>query len=449
MASKNRQILVLLNLAAKFLSSGNLTSTDLVCRRILEIEPHNSEALNIIGIVAAKLGLQSQAIEYFQSSLASSQPSAFAAKNIEMVRNKPSLPSGETLDGPKYLVIKAWGRGFWSDVSHVLGCLLLAEITNRIPVTHWGSNSLFGNGSSSDAFRFYFEQVSDVTLDQITQITDPKYFPPKWNRRNLIVENLQKWAGPFSRVGAIFFLQRHETVAVSDFYLGVIDVIPWIPSEHAMCQKSITEIYRYLIKKYIQPRKPILAECDEFFNKRLRGAPIVAIHLRGSDKIFEDFSLEASNQACLSVLATFDPSWRIFLLTDDERLLSQVSSIYGDRVVATNCQRTATNTGVHSPSSAVDRSRIGMEIMIDTYLALRADRFIGNGQSNVSAMIALLKEWRPADCTLVRPSNLFDRHVATENGIISLESLRCLLFAKDTRLIGSGAIQEVANARNK
>ncbi len=37
----------------------------------------------------------------------------------------------------RFLLIKSWGCGFWSDVDHVMGQLLVAEITNRIPVIYW------------------------------------------------------------------------------------------------------------------------------------------------------------------------------------------------------------------------------------------------------------------------------------------------------------------------
>ena len=40
-----------------------------------------------------------------------------------------------------YLLIKSYG--FWSDVEHVIGALLLAEMTGRTPVVHWGGNSYF------------------------------------------------------------------------------------------------------------------------------------------------------------------------------------------------------------------------------------------------------------------------------------------------------------------
>jgi hypothetical protein len=36
----------------------------------------------------------------------------------------------------RYLLIKAWGFGFWADLDHVLGALLLADLTRRVPVVY-------------------------------------------------------------------------------------------------------------------------------------------------------------------------------------------------------------------------------------------------------------------------------------------------------------------------
>ena len=50
---------------------------------------------------------------------------------------------------------------------------------------------------------------------------------------------------------------------------------------------------------------------------QFKGAPFVALHLRGSDKMLEDPQLVASIDASLAALANIDPSWPIFVLTDD------------------------------------------------------------------------------------------------------------------------------------
>jgi len=132
--------------------------------------------------------------------------------------------------------------------------------------------------------------------------------------------------------------------------------------------------------------------------------------MRGSDKIIEDQNLHDTNRAFLTALESVNPIWRIFFLTDDEQLHTRIKTIYGDRIITTNCQRTNTSTGVHYLPS-VNRVQAGLEVMTDVYLALRANQFIGNGRSAVSAMIAIMKEWKRDDCTVIGRSALLERNL--------------------------------------
>src|SRR5262249_17995646 len=158
------------------------------------------------------------------------------------------------------------------------------------------------------------------------------------------------------------------------------------------------EVYHYLTAKYLRPHPDIAAACDAFHAAHLAGAAFVALHLRGSDKTIEDPELEATNAALLKALETVDPSWPIFLMTDDAGCRARMKGLYGTRIVATDCQRTDTTEGVHYLPT-VDPVRAGREVLIDTYLALRADRFIGNARSNVSAMIAVMRDWPAGTCS--------------------------------------------------
>jgi hypothetical protein len=175
-----------------------------------------------------------------------------------------------------------------------------------------------------------------------------------------------------------------------------------------MHAKPLDAVYRYLAEKYLRPRADIVAACDAFFDTQLAGVNFVAAHLRGSDKMREDRNAHAVTRTIMSQIAQTDPSWRILVLTDDERCLAMARSAFGNRVVATRCQRSRVDEGVHY-LPATDRVQAGREIMVDSYLALRARRFIGNGLSNVSAMIAILKDWPSGACTLLGPRILADR----------------------------------------
>jgi hypothetical protein len=394
-----------LRAARRAFAAGQWTIGELTCRGILLAHPDCAAALGLLGSIAAAAGEAELAVGFFAQADAH-RP---ALQNLflgggaiqrKWLLHKARKRKADAGPAKRYLVIKSWGCGFWSDVSQVLGGLLLAEITHRTPVVHWGNNSLFGDRSGRDAFRNYFEPVSDVSLFDLRQLDDATFFPKKWTKTNLRHENFAKWEGVGSRLGAVEFLNRPETIAVMDFYINVVNTAPWLPASHSMHGRPVNEIYSYLAAKYLHPRSSVLSRCDSFYKTYLAGTPFVAVHLRGSDKTIEDKNLAASNRKIRDAVASVPDGWRVFLLTDDERLLSEMRDLHGDRLITTDCQRSSTETGAHYLSST-DRVEAGLEMMTDSYLALRADKFIGNGRSNVAAMISVLRDWAPGDCMLL------------------------------------------------
>jgi protein O-GlcNAc transferase len=395
-----------IGIAAAHISKGDFASADFICRDVLAVSPGHAVALNLIGAIAARLGLYDRAIAHFEMALAANPPFPPAKDNLEQIRNaqaRAQHPRAST--SPQFLLIKAWGFGFWSDVSHVLGCLLLAEITGRIPVTHWGRNSLFRDASGQDAFRLYFESLSAFTLDAILTGGATSFFPTKWSMANLHEEDIAKWEGAGSKIGGLHFINRPETVAVSDFYIGVVDLLPWIPPTHKLHGKSLEEVYHYLAMTHLKPRGFILAQVEELDRRYIRGRPTIAVHVRGSDKRIEVANLDQVNKLYFDAIDREDSSWQILLLTDDTRCIEVFQERYGGRIAVTDSIRTGNDLGIHYTPS-VDRVRLGIEVMRDTYLALRCTKFIGNGRSNVSAMVALLKRWDPGACVLLAPSQL-------------------------------------------
>ena len=390
--------------AIRALNAGDLAAAEIAARETLDGAPGDAASLHLLGVIAARVRAFDKAVAYFEQALAGEPGNDQIARNLAAAR---AAPRPEQSAVPRYLVIREWGFGFWSDVSHVLGALLLAETTGRIPVTWWGAASLFGDGENHDAFQLYFQPVSDVTLENLPAAN---FFPPRWNKANLKESDTTKLNGKGRRAGALYFLNRPEIVAVSDFYIAVKNVMPWLPPDHPMRDKPLDAVYRYLAEKYLSPRANIVAACDAFFEAHLTGAPFVAVHLRGSDKMREVLDADTVNRAILSLTAQMDPAWRILVLTDDERCLAMAHTAFGNRVVATQCQRSSMEEGVHYLPTT-DRVQAGREIMLDSYLALRADHFIGSGLSNVSAIIAVLKGWPSGPASLVGHCILADRQL--------------------------------------
>ena len=397
----------LLRYAIEAIKAGKLAAADIALRHVLDFQPDNAAALHLLGVIAAQVGACEHSVSYFQQALVLEPENANIRENLRAAQalKSPVMPAGD-----RYLLIKSWGFGFWADVSQVLGSLLLAEATGRIPVTYWGAESRFSDKSGRDAFGFYFEPASSTSFETLTGLANPSFFPPRWHKANLTQSTSAKWEGQGSRAGAVYFLHRPETIAVSDFMIGVPEVTPWLPSSHPLRGKPPAEMYRYLMARYLKPRADILAECEAFLSQHFQDRPFVALHMRGSDKALEDPNLEGTHNALIAALDAVDRSWPILLLTDDAQILRRMRERYGARLIATDCQRTDSDQGVHYLPE-VNPVRAGREVLMDTCLALKATCFIGNGLSNVSAMIALMKDWAPGTCTLIGDCMLLARNL--------------------------------------
>src|SRR5207302_10514245 len=123
----------------------------------------------------------------------------------------------------------------------VLGGLVLAEITGRRPVVHWGPNSLFTDGTQDNAFDLFFEPVSDLTIDDLTRFAPTDFFPRKWHAGNLRTEDNAKWTGAGAQLDAIYLINRPEKVVVADFYISLANVAPWLPRHHPLAAFSVSD----------------------------------------------------------------------------------------------------------------------------------------------------------------------------------------------------------------
>jgi protein O-GlcNAc transferase len=381
------------------LCKGNLPQADILLRDYLARDPANAKVLNFFGWVAVAVNLPQFSVHYFSEAVKYAPNWQLPKANLELISKHLSEVQARLVDNAipneKFLLIKAWGHGFWSDVSHVLGQCLVAEITGRTPVVHWGLNSLFGDGTDANAFEFYFEKLAGCSVDDL-QKEDFDFWPPKWNRENLTEGEINKWDGKFSRVAGLYLLSRPERVVVSDFYTGVVDLKPWIPKEHHLYGLSVDELFVYLMRRYLHPKLVIAEKVEVFYQQNLVSADFIAVHARGSDKVIEmnEFinELDEVNRQYKAKIDEYLVTYncqKIFLMTDDERIFQYFTHLYGDKIIATDCRRTNNEQGIHY-QAVTDRVQLGMEVMVDAYVAIRAKAFIGNGMSNPSVMVRYL-----------------------------------------------------------
>jgi hypothetical protein len=397
--------------ARDFWDQGRVSVVDLICQSLLTQDNYSPEIMLLLGQVAGRIGEFATARRYLQQSQSHfPDRAAQAIAEVNRLEQAHKSPASTAAPRQRFHLIKAWGYGFTSDLDHTLGHLLIAQMENRIPVIHWGDNSLFRDANVENAWTQFFEPVSPYTIADLLR-TDYSFYPGKWSAANLRRENVNKWEGPDAKTAGITYLNQTADVTVADYFTAPIELLPWLVARNPLSipgQVRMMEIeqgYRFLIDKYLKPMPWITAAVDQFAMQHFGNRRLLAVHMRGSDKVQEtpDLALHRQTvfQAVQADLAN-DPSLSIFLLTDDVGLWQTYKESFPGRVIATDCVRSSTLEGIHYSRSA-SRSQLGFEVLRDAYLAARCERFIGVGTTNVSNFIMHLKAWPNGAVRLAGP----------------------------------------------
>jgi len=363
-----------MKLSLDLFEKGNYPQAEIFLRDFLENQPRDEPALGLLSKIRAAYGIA----EDFRLS------EKIIPKRI----------------GERYFLIKSWGYGFWSDAHHVVSQLLLAELTHRKPIIWWGTNSLYGDGSESDCFTRYFLKIGDSHFDDIP--ADASIYPPKWKINNLLKENINKWSGENSRVAAQYLFDRDETLVVSDFYSTLDSIIPWIDSKSIYYGKSEQEIYPILFQKYFKVNERLHHKINKFYEEKMSHKNWVAVHMRGTDKQEENDKLDDTNAIIypyVDLVVNKNPELGIFLMTDSNIIYNKFQARYGKKLLTTDARRSDNESPIHI--SRVDGWAIGDEIVLDAFLALRCNFFLGNKESNVSLAIYDMKNWMPGSAFLI------------------------------------------------
>jgi len=406
----------LINTAIAALKKGNLAQADAISHTLLDLGVKHSIIFEILGHVATSVNRNESALDYFQAAIDENSENQSAIKSKRSLENALEENAITANSADSYLLIKSWGYGFWADIDHVLGQLLLAEITSRTPVVHWSNSSLYSDGSNSDAFELYFKPVSSFTIDDLLR-SDHSFFPPKWSIDNIYDESVNKFSGQYSRMAGLYYLNRPENVLVSDFHTYISDLMHWIPLDHHLYGEDGKSIYRYLFEKYLKLQPVVEEEIECFYKEYLSTGNHIAVHVRGSDKLLESkdlFALNASYHDVIDKFLGIEPDVSIFLLTDYEPVIKEYNERYPGKVITTQCARTDNSQGVHYQFQN-RKVKNGVEVVKDAYLAAKCKYFIGNGRSNVSTSILHMKNWDSDHIRLLADNILYEPHFHLHN----------------------------------
>lgn len=393
---------------AALLRQGNLSQASQFCLKLIQNNDDDPRPHYYLALIAESLDLYELANHHCLTSrkLKPDWPlhQALCKRLERRKKNSPdSANSQQSYKLDQYLLIKPWGFGFWSDVNHVIGQLLVAELSGRVPVIYWGKESLF-NVNNEDSWRQFFMPVSDVTAADLED-SHFSFYPSRWNAENIYQtqDKFQPSAGKME--SALTSLNRSERVIVSDYFTGIKDLIPWIAPSSKYFGLTAQQVYHALIHQYLKPSQQLQQRVDRFYQQHLTKLRYLAVHIRGSDKILEVDDLSQVNSQYEEMIESMMVQHqldKIFLMTDDANLLNKFQQRYGEQLITTDCSRTENHIGIHCQQQP-EPHQLGLEVATDVYLATRAEAFIGNGFSNPSLMVSYLKDWSKTCLKILGP----------------------------------------------
>jgi protein O-GlcNAc transferase len=356
-----------------------------------------------------------QAEIYARQCFAHAGGSDAAARLIEDLRHAYGLPPGFVLSertpmpgspADRFLVIKAWGYDFWGEAHHLASQLLMAELTQRTPVVHWGSNSLFRGNIKGDASRRYFKGLSTLRIEELPRTAT--IFPAKWSWDNLDEENVHKWEGCNSRMAAQYFFARPESVLVSDFYSTISSIRPWIGRSSKYYGKTNHELYAAMFQKYLNPAPGIDTKVEAYYDRHMRGRPWVAVSAPEEDSTGESGAPSEGNADWLGFvdrIVELNPTIGVLLLTDSSRVIQDFEGRHGDRLLCPITLRPRTQRIGHGVAAA-ERA------FMDVLLALKCDYLVSARESNESMAIACMRHWPEGFIFLLEEGSLQGENLA-------------------------------------
>jgi len=384
----------LIGIADEAIAAENLMLAEACAQEILSLEPNNSFGAAVMSYIARLIGREVDAMRWqiiADNKVLDELAKPRTTKNLELLNGMAS-PRHED----SFLLLRAWGMGLWSDMFHLLGGLLLAEITGRHPIVVWGANSLFCPGGTENAFPLYFRGIGNEHVPFLPTLPDEEIFPAKWRGQNLLGKDLERRKPPHKggegKLGALWLLNRPERLVISDFFFGVFDLLPWIPVDHEFHGDDLDGIVRKLTDRYLAPSWRIRDMINEQL-VRLEGNETLAVHIRGSDKIVEISQLAELNRHYDQVITqAVDKNYAVWLMTDSEEISQDLKQRHGPAVHCLDAMRTASQVGVHVGADMEDRQRLGEEVVTDVLVGITCDRFVGNGASNPSCFVDFLMD---------------------------------------------------------
>lgn len=387
----------LLNYARERMAAKNYYDADFALQVSQSRYPDDPVSYNLQAKLAYRLGLYEHGMYFVKKALEIDPSMEKAQENLAAIeRSYFAEQAKQNILEEKFFLIHSWGSGFGFDLLYLMQQLLIAELAERKPVVYWGANSLYNDNPQQDCFTQYFEPISDLNIDDLTSFM-PDVFPVHWQKRDLRdYIRRTRWRNTLNnqqyKIGGAYFFNRSEKVVVGGEYGSVGMLRPWLALKHRYAGVMVGDIYRDLVRRYIQPKQHFYDKANAFIQKKFGGQAFIAMHLRGTDKQNEkqSSSIANINRDLIQKVNNLTNDLPIFLMTDDLEQLKIMQGIFGKRLHSFNIDRSDNQSqGMHHTSK--NKSQMTEGVLLDMLVASRSSHFYGCGLSYLACMVSYMQ----------------------------------------------------------
>ena len=134
-----------------------------------------------------------------------------------------------------------------------------------------------------------------------------------------------------------------------------------------------------------------MAKADAFYSRHMAGRTVVAVHIRKGD--FEGKEGVGTSVEEFASAVDSCSGWElVYLATDCNVTLREMTHIYGSRLLSYDCIRGDDTYGIHYRTDpGLSKPRMGEEVLIDALLLSRCNWYVhGNSSMNFAVL-----SWNP------------------------------------------------------
>lgn len=141
------------------------------------------------------------------------------------------------------------------------------------------------------------------------------------------------------------------------------------------------EFFNQMIKRFIHINEPILKKVESFYKQRMKGKKTIGMHIRGTDKKKEAPPVSISK--FIQQAKTYPKDYQFYVATDENKILKEIKKRLKDyTIINYEAYRSDDKEPIHY-KNIPNKAILGEEILIETLLLSRCDKFI-HAHSNVA-----------------------------------------------------------------